>query len=155
MNRCHPFTRLFLVLVWLAAGIILPHKIAAEFPFRNDRAGAPLPYPTEKLLNRKGRYVYAGESLNQINFPLGGIGSGCVALNGRGALVDWSIFGKPNLGWRPELSFFGLWAKAGDEAPVFRVLEGEQAPPYPPLRQAQSRRSHSQPLPRVSKWNHA
>jgi len=130
MNRCHPLTRPFLVLAFIAAGIVLPCKVAAELPFRNDRAGAPLPYPTEELLNRKGRYVYTGEYLNQINFPLGGIGSGCIALNGRGALVDWSIFGKPNLGWRPELSFFGIWAKAGDDAPVFRVLEGEQAPPY-------------------------
>jgi uncharacterized protein (DUF608 family) len=89
-----------------------------------------LPYTADQLLSKDGRYIYQGDHLNQINFPLGGIGSGCIALNGRGALVDWSIFGNPNLGWRPELSFFGLWAKAGNDESVFRVLEGEQAPPY-------------------------
>ena len=90
----------------------------------------PLPYSAEELLSQAGRYTYRGSSLDQIRFPLGGVGSGCISLNGRGALVDWSIFGNPNIGWRPELSFLGLWMKAENEEAVFRVLEGEKPPPY-------------------------
>ena len=90
----------------------------------------PLPYTAQQLLSPLVRDTYEGAYLDQVRFPLGGIGSGCISLNGRGALVDWSIFGNPNLGSRPELSFLGLWAKAGDDEVVFRVLEGEKPPPY-------------------------
>lgn len=106
--------------------------LAADSEIRAERAGTvkPLPYQAEELLSQAGRYTYADAYLDQICFPLGGIGSGCISLSGRGALVDWSIFGNPNLGWRPELTFLGLWAKAEDETAVFRVLEGEKPPPY-------------------------
>jgi hypothetical protein len=32
------------------------------------------------------------QSLEEIAFPLGGIGTGCVSLGGRGELRDWEIF---------------------------------------------------------------
>lgn len=39
---------------------------------------------------------YSGDSLNEIVFPLGGIGSGCIGLKGNGQLVDFEIFNRPN-----------------------------------------------------------
>jgi uncharacterized protein (DUF608 family) len=118
---------------WMMAGLLacVAHALAADSAVPDSaKTVKPIPYKTADLLNPAGRYTYEGAYLDQIRFPLGGIGSGCISLNGRGALVDWSIFGNPNLGWRPELSFLGLWAKTGNDEPVFRVLEGEQPPPY-------------------------
>ena len=74
--------------------------------------------------------VYEGDQLENIAFPLGGIGTGCVSLNGRGGLVDWELFNRPNKGSILPYSFFTIWAKAEGESPVTRVL---QAPPRPPF----------------------
>lgn len=74
--------------------------------------------------------LYEGERLREIAFPLGGIGTGCVSLSGRGGLVDWEIFNRPNKGFILPYSFFTLWARAEGQAPLTRVL---QAPPMPPF----------------------
>lgn len=42
--------------------------------------------------------IYKGASLNELIFPLGGIGTGAIGLAGNGALVDWEIFNRPNKG---------------------------------------------------------
>ena len=39
---------------------------------------------------------YSGESLREISFPLGGIGTGSVGLAGNGMLKDWEIFNRPD-----------------------------------------------------------
>ena len=36
--------------------------------------------------------TYQGETLREISFPLGGIGSGCIGLDGYGRLIDREIF---------------------------------------------------------------
>ncbi|MBC7315875.1 MAG: hypothetical protein H5T70_05605, partial [Chloroflexi bacterium] len=87
-------------------------------------------YPREALYAKGGPLLYEGERLNEIAFPLGGIGAGCVSLNGRGALVDWEIFNRPNKGTILPYAFTVLWAKAEGQAPVVRVV---QAPPRPPF----------------------
>jgi len=74
--------------------------------------------------------AYTGEYLREIAFPLGGIGTGCMSLSGSGQLVDWEIFNRPNKGYRPDYSFFMLFAQAEDGEPVFRVVEGRLQPPY-------------------------
>jgi non-lysosomal glucosylceramidase len=40
--------------------------------------------------------VFTGEQLKMLAFPLGGVGSGSLALGGRGQLRDWEIFNRPN-----------------------------------------------------------
>ena len=42
--------------------------------------------------------IYSGENLKEINFPLGGIGSGSIGLTGNGNLMDWEIFNRPSKG---------------------------------------------------------
>ena len=42
--------------------------------------------------------IYEGRNINEISFPIGGIGSGCIGLAGNGRLIDWEIQNKPNKG---------------------------------------------------------
>ena len=86
-------------------------------------------YDKQELYGRK-ELVYQGEQLKEIAFPLGGIGTGCISLSGRGSLVDWEIFNRPNKGTLLPYTFFTVWAKAGDQAPVVRVVQSAPQPPF-------------------------
>lgn len=67
---------------------------------------------------------YDQKHLARIALPLGGIGTGTVALGGRGDLRDWEVVNRPAKGFKPKQTFFALWARpAGGEA-VTRALEG-------------------------------
>lgn len=75
---------------------------------------------------------YTGGSLKQIAFPVGGIGTGNIVVDGRGSIRHVEIFNKPDRSESPpELTFFCLWAKPEGENPVVRVLERELLPPFP------------------------
>ncbi len=87
-------------------------------------------FPSASLRTSGRPPEYTGDRLREIAFPLGGIGTGCVSLSGRGALVDWEIFNRPNKGSIMPYTFVALWARAGVGDPVTRVL---QAPPEPPF----------------------
>ena len=39
--------------------------------------------------------VYENEYTKEIRFPLGGIGTGCVWINGSGEFVDWELLNRP------------------------------------------------------------
>ena len=64
--------------------------------------------------------IYDGEHLNQIAFPLGGLGAGMVSLTGTGALSQVSLRHKPDLYHEPQV--FAALHVAG--ATTARVLEG-------------------------------
>jgi len=89
-----------------------------------------LPYTDDELLAQGPPRTYRGAHLNEVAFPLGGIGTGCVSLSGRGALVDWEIFNRPSKGYRPAYTFLTVLTQEEDCEPVFRVLEGQLPPPY-------------------------
>lgn len=89
-----------------------------------------IPYSDEELFAVGPQKALTGPYLNEVAFPLGGIGTGCISLSGRGALVDWEIFNRPNKGYRPDYSFFMLYARAAGAEPALRVLEGRLQPPY-------------------------
>ena len=74
--------------------------------------------------------VFKGEQLKMLAFPLGGVGSGSLALGGRGQLRDWEIFNRPNKGYSPQFAFPAIWIKVGNAKPVTRVLEARILPPY-------------------------
>ncbi len=73
--------------------------------------------------------IYCGESLSQISFPLGGIGTGTIGLGGRGELRDWEIHNRPDLGHRPPYTMPYIFCKQG-QAKIARVLERELLPPF-------------------------
>lgn len=67
---------------------------------------------------------YTGNALNEISFPLGGIGTGCVGLSGNGRLIDWEIFNQPNKGSLNGYTHIAVKAKQGD-AQICKVLQGD------------------------------
>ncbi len=76
--------------------------------------------------------VYKGAKLLQISMPMGGIGAGCICLNGYGGLQDFSIYNKPALsaqadGHHFQDAAFALLHIKG-KTPVTRLVEG----PIPP-----------------------
>jgi len=73
---------------------------------------------------------YEGDTLREIAFPLGGIGTGTVALGGRAELRDFEIFNRAAKGFNPPYTFFTLRSHMDDQPPVTRVLEGVLRPPY-------------------------
>jgi hypothetical protein len=78
---------------------------------------------------QSGKYsgVYAGERLQRVAFPLGGIGAGMICLEGTGALSHFSLRNKPEVFNEPGL-FSAISLKTKDRASggrnVARVLEG-------------------------------
>ena len=73
---------------------------------------------------------FSGRQLRMISFPLGGVAAGSIGLGGRGQLVNWEIFNRPNKGHRPSYSFPSIWVQSGSDTPVARVLESRMQPPY-------------------------
>ena len=96
-------------------------------PHRHDSA---IPYSTEELLSRGPQRSFSGAGLHEIAFPLGGIGTGCVSLGGRGQLRDWEIFNRPDQGYAPEFTFVTLRAQAEGAGPVAKVVQSPPLPPY-------------------------
>ncbi|MCU1294644.1 MAG: hypothetical protein JWP08_3494 [Bryobacterales bacterium] len=74
--------------------------------------------------------VFRGRQLQQIAFPLGGVGAGSVSLGGRGQLRDWEIFNRPDKGHNLSYAFPSIWVQSGKGEPVARVLEARYHPPY-------------------------
>ena len=79
---------------------------------------------------------YEGRALDRVALPLGGIGTGTVALGGRGDLRDWEIVNRPAKGFAPRHAFFALRTEQSGQPPVARALEGVLRPPYEAARGA-------------------
>lgn len=68
---------------------------------------------------------YTKENLNELIFPLGGIGTGSIGLAGNGALVDWEIFNRPNKGSIHPYTGFAVRAEYPNGRSVTRFLQGD------------------------------
>ena len=71
------------------------------------------------------RTVFTGNALNEISFPLGGIGAGCIGLAGNGRLIDWEIFNRPNKGSVNGNSHFAVKAMKNGKLADARVINGD------------------------------
>jgi len=87
-------------------------------------AKSKLPYPAKDLFKRGPQLTYRGRNLDQIAFPLGGIGTGTISLGGWGQLRDWEIMNRPAKGFAPPDSFFTLKVREGTKEPVTKVVQG-------------------------------
>ncbi|MBQ8952992.1 MAG: hypothetical protein IJ048_02660 [Clostridia bacterium] len=74
--------------------------------------------------------VYQGEALREISFPLGGIGAGCLGLDGYGRLVDWEIFNRPNKRSVNGYSHFAVKAERNGTLLDARVMNMDAQPGY-------------------------
>jgi non-lysosomal glucosylceramidase len=73
--------------------------------------------------------VFRGEHLQTISLPLGGIGSGCIQINGMADMNVWQIFNNRN-GEKLPNSFFAVRAKTEKGEPVVRALQGTAVGPF-------------------------
>ena len=73
---------------------------------------------------------YEGEFRQEISFPVGGIGTGCLGLDGYGRLVDWEIFNRPNKRSLNGYSHFAVKAEADGKVLDARVMNADALPSY-------------------------
>jgi non-lysosomal glucosylceramidase len=92
------------------------------------QAAPTTPAPRRHALSYPRKFT--GRALQQIAFPLGGIGAGSISLGGRGQFRDWEIFNRADKGHSPKYGFASIFVKAGENQPVARVLEARFQPPY-------------------------
>ncbi len=105
-------------------GVLTPAAAAEGLP------KSVIPYSTRQLMALGSQRVFEGDSLKEIAFPLGGIGTGTVSLGGRGNLRDWEIFNRPGKGVDLPFTFFSLYFNDETGRSAVRVLEGPLTPPY-------------------------
>jgi uncharacterized protein (DUF608 family) len=87
-------------------------------------------YTREQLYDYSKQKTYSGKNLNEIVFPLGGIGTGSVGLTGRGGFSDWEIFNRPNFNGKFERTFPAIWVKEKGQKAQCKILEAPVPPPY-------------------------
>ena len=68
---------------------------------------------------------YTGSNLNEISFPLGGIGTGSIGLSGNGRFIDLEIFNRPNKGSIAHYTFFAIRAEYESGKVISRILQGD------------------------------
>ena len=92
------------------------------------------PYSSEELFDNGPQRTFSSDTATQIAMPLGGIGAGCICLNGYGGLQDFSIWNHPSTTALPEgysssqAAFAILHIKGA--SPVTKLVEG----PFPVLK---------------------
>lgn len=67
---------------------------------------------------------YSGKNTAKISFPLGGIGTGNIAIAGNGALIEWEIFHRPAKLCRNGFSHFAVRAERDGAVLDTRILQG-------------------------------
>ncbi len=77
--------------------------------------------------------VYSGEALQAISMPVGGIGAGCIQMDGYGRPAIWQIFGNYRAMRIPD-SLLAIRCKVGASAPAVRALQGAAAGPFAGMR---------------------
>lgn len=71
------------------------------------------------------RIVYRGESLRALAMPLGGLGTGSIALCGDGGLRQWQIFNQVKHEAHVPHSFFAIWARLQGGKRVAKALQSD------------------------------
>lgn len=86
-------------------------------------------YSKEELYS-VGQYRSFDRNCKEAAFLLGGIGTGNISIGSRGQFRDLEIFNNPNKGKNLPYSFFAIWTKEEEKAPIAKILEGRLTPPF-------------------------
>ncbi|MBI5095020.1 MAG: glucosylceramidase [Candidatus Hydrogenedentes bacterium] len=90
---------------------------------------------SDRNLRKGGKpAVYKDERLEAISIPIGGIGAGCIQMDGAAKRTIWQIFNNHRLVSVPD-SFFAIRVKGSDSAPKVRALQTEPVGPFPAMKQ--------------------
>lgn len=107
----------------VAAGMRRSNAAPGDIP---PECRQPAPQAWFDQLTQPGEtIVYRGDHLNNLIFPLGGIGTGTIWLNGRGRLVNWQIFNNIQKDSLVDDTFFAVRIEQDGMAPVTRVLQAD------------------------------
>jgi uncharacterized protein (DUF608 family) len=118
----------------LAASVPLSGKDLAATPEHKETPAENRPFSADDLLQHGPQRIFSGDRLTQIAMPLGGIGAGCICVNGYGGLQDFSIANRPTTTAQPEgfaaskAAFAVLHIKG--KSPITKLVEG----PFPVLK---------------------
>lgn len=93
----------------------------------NQKSTDPAPTAARQV------HIYRDQYLGDISMPLGGIGAGCIEINGRAERHYWRIFNSFYQLHLPD-SFFAVRAKSKAGAPVVRVLQTSAVGPFEPMK---------------------
>jgi uncharacterized protein (DUF608 family) len=134
-----PTRREFLVTTSSAAlGAAVPATVGQQDSPVSSGPTAPVaekpPYSTNELLQSGPQRTFSGDKAAQIAMPLGGIGAGCICMNGYGGLQDFSIRNRPSTtalpeGYAPSHAAFAILHIKG-ATQVTKLIEG----PFPVLK---------------------
>ena len=133
--QAHPTRRQFIVASSsVALGAAVPLAGAHSKPVASASEPSHGNFSPKELLAPGPQRSFTGDRLTQIAMPMGGIGAGCVCLNGYGGLQDFSLYHHPGTTAAPEgfsgsqAAFAILHIKGAQ--PVTRLVEG----PLPALK---------------------
>lgn len=98
------------------------------------QAKTETPYSADELFRSASQRTFSRETATQVAMPIGGIGAGCVCLNGYGGLQDFSIGNHPATtalpqGFAPSKAAFAI-LHIKKPATVTKLIEG----PFPILK---------------------
>src|ERR1700756_4560106 len=78
-----------------SAAIAAAAKPPINAPIEAAVPKQPSPFTTAELFASGPQRTFTGEKTTQIAMPMGGIGAGCICMNGYGGLQDFSIHTRP------------------------------------------------------------
>jgi uncharacterized protein (DUF608 family) len=112
-----------------AAGADRSSPVAGD---RSDTEVGQNPYSNEELFQRGPQRSFSGGKTTQIAMPVGGIGAGCVCMNGYGGLQDFSIGNRPDTTALPDAASRAAFAvlHVKGAPPITKLIEG----PFPVLK---------------------
>jgi len=81
------------------------------------------------LMEQGDTKIYSGEYLDAISLPVGGIGTGCIQINGQAERTIWQIFNNHCEAHIPD-SFFAIRSQVKNKDAVVRVLQTSKVGPF-------------------------